>query len=232
MTPRILGALPALALLLTLAACSPDETAQAPAAAPANAPVNPAPPPAREQPEASAAPEASAEPEAASEPTAAGGERDSTARLSWSVPDAWQTAGPRPMRAATYRTLPAEGDADPGEIAVFYFGPGQGGSVDANVDRWFQQFDQVDGRPTREVAERDRTEINSIPVTLVRANGTYNAAAGPMAPRADMRPGYSLLGAIAEGPEGAVFFKFTGPEATVRQEEERFMTMLQSLQRF
>lgn len=151
------------------------------------------------------------------------------AGLSWSVPDAWVAQPQRPMRVATYQTSPADGEGDPGEVAVFYFGPDEGGTVEANVNRWFQQFDQEDGRPTSEVAERETMDVDGVRVTLVRASGTYNAAAGPMAPRADLRPGYRLIGAIAEGPEGAVFFKFTGPDATVDQEETRFMGMVESI---
>lgn len=155
--------------------------------------------------------------------------QDMVAGLSWSVPVAWVEQPQRPMRAATYHTRSAEGDADHGEVAVFYFGPGEGGTVEANVSRWFRQFDQDDGRPTSEVAERETMETDGIRVTLVRASGTYNAAAGPMAPRADLRPDYRLIGAIAEGPEGAVFFKFTGPENTVLQEEPRFISMVESI---
>ncbi len=222
MTRRTLGALLALSVSLFLAACSPDETTtQAPTGANPDMAMSPTPHPAMGQPQASARPYGTN--------GMATGDASSTAGLSWSVPEQWQIQGQRPMRAATYSTAPADGDSDRGEIAVFYFGPDQGGTVGANVDRWFQQFDQDDGRPTHEVAERERIEVNGIPVTLVRASGSYNAAAGPMAPRADVRPGYSLIGAIVEGPEGAVFFKFTGPQATVHQEEERFLTMIDSV---
>jgi hypothetical protein len=208
MTIRHTGPLLALFLTLALAGCSPEESAQAPAQPPA--------------------PAAAAQPAltTAAQPGAA-----STAGLTWDVPDSWQAQGQRPMRAATYNTPPAEGDTDPGEVAVFYFGPSEGGTVSANVDRWFNQFDQEDGRPTREVAESETIEVDSMQVTIVRASGAYNAAAGPMAPRADVRPGYALIGAIAEGPQGAVFFKFTGPEATVRAEEARFIAMVESIRR-
>lgn len=157
--------------------------------------------------------------------------RDSAAGLSWTVPSHWQTLPQRPMRVVTYHAPPAHGDSDPGEMAVFYFGPQEGGTVDANVERWFNQFDQEDGRPTREVAERERIEVDGLPVTRVRARGTYNAAAGPMAPRADIRPNYRLIGAIAEGPEGAVFFKFTGPERTVLEQSAMFDQLVGSLRR-
>jgi len=156
---------------------------------------------------------------------------NAVASLAWSVPESWQVEPERPMRVATYKTPPAEGDNDNGEVAIFYFGPGEGGSVSANIDRWYGQFDQPDGRPTRDVAIQESKEINGIPVTIVRTTGTYNAAAGPMAPREDIRPGYKLIGAIAEGPQGAVFYKFTGPEATVLQAENEFMQLIDSIRR-
>jgi hypothetical protein len=133
------------------------------------------------------------------------------------------------MRVATYSTPAKEGESESGEIAIFYFGPGEGGSVEANVQRWFGQFEQPDGRATGEVAERESLQINSIPVTIVRTSGTYTAAAGPMAPRQDIRENYKLIGAIAEGPQGAVFFKFTGSAPTVDREEEAFMQLVRSI---
>jgi len=210
MTSRLSGPLLASLLAMALVGCSPEQTPEMDAVTDPVAPTQ-QPRPAAEQ-----------VPPAAAQGAVAG--------LSWSVPEAWFAQSQRPMRVATYHTSVAEGDGDPGEIAVFYFGPGEGGTVEANVDRWFQQFDQDDGRPTSEVAERETMDVNGTRVTLVRASGTYNAAAGPMAPRADLRPGYRLMGAIAEGPEGAVFFKFTGPENTVQQEEPRFMSMVESIQ--
>src|ERR1039458_6942236 len=60
--------------------------------------------------------------------------------LPWAVPN---TRGPGPssaMRLATYFLPASAGDAERPELAVFWFGPGKGGSVDANVERWFSQF--------------------------------------------------------------------------------------------
>lgn len=153
----------------------------------------------------------------------------SIAGLTWDIPENWQVESQRPMRVATYSVPAAGGDAEMGEVAIFYFGPGEGGSIEANVERWFGQFDQPDGRPTREVAERESQQINNISVTIVRTTGTYTAAAGPMAPRQDIRPGYKLIGAIAEGPEGAVFFKCTGPVTTVQKAEPDFLQMVESI---
>ena len=44
---------------------------------------------------------------------------------------------------------------------------------------------------------------------------------------ANPKPGYRLLGAIVEGPEGAVFFKLTGPEKSVTAAEKTFRKMLE-----
>jgi len=40
------------------------------------------------------------------------------------------------MRAATYTIVPAAGDTASAECVVYFFGAGQGGSVEANLDRW------------------------------------------------------------------------------------------------
>ncbi len=43
-------------------------------------------------------------------------------------------------------------------------------------------------------------------------------------------PGYRLLGAIVEGPNGSVFLKFTGPAATVARNRMAFDKMLSSFE--
>lgn len=155
---------------------------------------------------------------------------NSVAGLTWEVPANWRAERQRPMRVATYSTPSAEGEQDMGEVAIFYFGPGEGGSVEANIERWFGQFEHPDLTP-QESAPLESMIINGIPVTIVRTSGTYTAAAGPMAPQQDVRPGYMLIGAIAEGPQGAVFFKFTGPETTVQEAESDFMRLVESIRR-
>jgi hypothetical protein len=50
-------------------------------------------------------------------------------------------------------------------------------------------------------------------------------------PGAAKKPGYRLLGAIVEAPEGPVFFKLTGPAKTVAVAKADFEKMLSSLSR-
>jgi hypothetical protein len=132
----------------------------------------------------------------------------------WKAPSRWAVGPERSMRAATYMVPAASGDPEGGECAVFFFGPGQGGSVQANIDRWIGQFEQPDGKPSAERAKQNKEVINGLPVTMVDLTGTF-AGGGPMMGTSGKKAGYRLLGAIVEGPQGVVFFKLTGPAATV-----------------
>ncbi len=151
--------------------------------------------------------------------------------LTWTAPREWEAQGAKAMRVATYRIPAAKGDAEPGELAIFYFGQGQGGGVDANVKRWVGQFQKPDGAPIAEKeAKTKKDTINGLPVTTVDVKGTY-AGGGPMMGPSTPKPGYRLLGAIVEGPEGAIFFKLTGPEKTVAAADKSFRKMLDSVKK-
>ena len=150
---------------------------------------------------------------------------ESAGGISWTAPAAWKAQPQRPMRAATYVVPRAAGDNEDGECGVFYFGSGQGGSVDANMKRWIDQFESpVSPKPTKKT-------INGLQVTMVDLSGTYLASAGPMSPVKEKKPGYRLLGAIVEAPEGNVFFKFTGPAKTVAAGQPQFESLLKSIKR-
>jgi hypothetical protein len=45
------------------------------------------------------------------------------------------------------------------------------------------------------------------------------------------KPGYRLLGAIVEAPEGLVFLKCTGPAATLSAAERDFQNLLRSMKK-
>ncbi len=149
---------------------------------------------------------------------------DSAGGLSWDAPAGWKSQT-RPMRAANYVIPPAAGDSDPGECAVFYFGAGQGGGVEANVTRWLGQFQ------TDSAAKRSSKTINGIKVTMVDVAGTYLYKPAPMSPRTVPKPGYRMLAAIAEGPDAPIFFKLTAPKKTADSVEAKFNTMLGTLKK-
>lgn len=131
------------------------------------------------------------------------------------------------MRAATYSIPLAAGDTGVAECVVNYFGPGQGGGVDANVERWRNQVLGLDGKPAP--AKVDKRTIRDVPVVMIDSTGSYTGMGGPMGPGKPVS-GYRLLGAIAQGSGGAIFFKLTGPARTVSAHETHFRRMLDSLQ--
>jgi hypothetical protein len=152
----------------------------------------------------------------------------SAAGLRWTAPAQWKAEAARPMRAATYSIVPAAGDRGVAECVVNYFGPGQGGSVEANVERWKGQMLGGDGKPaTAKVTTRT---LRGVRITIVDASGGYTGMGGPMAGGGKPVPGYRLIGAIAEGRGGNVFFKLTGPEKTIAAEHARFEQLLSSIQ--
>lgn len=153
----------------------------------------------------------------------------SVAGLEWSVPESWQAGQERPMRAATYLVAPESGDPEGAECAVFYFGADQGGDVESNIQRWISQFEQPDGSPSTKVASTGKLEVDGLAVTTVEVSGTYTASMGPMSGTQSNKENFHLQGAIVEGPQGAVFFKMTGPAKTVGAARTGFDAMIKSV---
>jgi hypothetical protein len=164
-------------------------------------------------------------------PPAEGEAATSVAGLSWSIPESWQAGAQRPMRAATYLIAAAGGDSEGAECAVFYFGTGQGGDVESNVQRWIAQFEEPLGGPSTQAARRGKLQVDGLAVTTVEVQGTYAASMGPMSGATITKENFRLLGAIVEGPEGAVFFKMTGPAQTVDGARGGFDAMLKSVRK-
>ncbi|HEV8416252.1 MAG TPA: hypothetical protein VGQ49_21850 [Bryobacteraceae bacterium] len=133
------------------------------------------------------------------------------------------------MRAATYPVAPVQGDHDAAECAVYFFGLGQGGSVQANIDRWEGQFKATGGKPAP--TKVTKTTIHGLPVTTIDVSGEYSGMAGPAATAPVRASGYRLLGAIVEGPGGNVFIKFTGPAKTVAANQPKFQRLLDSFEK-
>jgi hypothetical protein len=148
------------------------------------------------------------------------------AGIRWSVPQGWMEGPPRQMRFATYMTQPAEGDNEGGECSVSFFGTGQGGDVDQNIDRWIGQFEN----PSSPV--RSSKKVNGLTVHLVSVDGSYVGMSGPMMQQGGgKKENFALLGAIVDAPEGTVFFKLTGPKKTVANIEGSFNAMIESMQK-
>ena len=127
-----------------------------------------------------------------------------------------------PMRKAQLKVNDADKKSS-ADVVFFHFGPSNGGGVQANVDRWFGQFQE----PREKIgAKSEETKIGKHNVTFVRAEGTYLSGmpGGARTPQ----PNSALRGAIIESAEGDVFVKMTGPAALVKSAEEDFRKMIES----
>src|SRR5580698_7396647 len=141
----------------------------------------------------------------------------SAAGLKWTDPAGWPSQGSAPFRVVTY-SVPAIPGSQKAECIVFFFGPGQGGTVEANLNRWKGQFSR-NGKPAEaKVAHRT---VHSIRVTTIDLAGTYTAT--------EAMPGYRMLAAIAEGAGGNIFIRFIGPEKTVTAGLAKYEQLLASL---
>ncbi len=199
-------------LLLTFAACGGGREESAPAETTATATEAPTA-------ESPLGPISSREEAVPSAP--AGGEG---ANLDFTLPAGWQSEPPTSGMRLAQASIPDTKGL--GQLAVFYFGPGGGGGVDANIERWIGQMEPDQGtQPSRQTFETDK----GYRVTWVDVTGTLlpsTMGTGPTSAQPDSR----LLGAVVEGPGGPWFFKATGPKDALEAEREHFLEMLRSVQ--
>ena len=145
-------------------------------------------------------------------------------------PEDWSDLGATAMRKASFNFGPVEGDADPAEVTAFYFGQEQGGDIESNIARWIGQMDPPEGKEIQDVVRRSKvTTQTGLDIHFVEINGTHNRSmgGGPMTGgRTKAYPGWRMVAAIIEGPQGNIFFKLVGPETTAGQMEEGFRGML------
>ena len=135
------------------------------------------------------------------------------------------------MRIATYRIHAIAGDPEDAECAVYFFGAGQGGTVEANLDRWTHQFTAPDGQSPVPPPRWKQRVIAGLKVSTLAVSGTYLGAGAMMGQEEVKKPNFRMRGAIVEAPEGLVFFKLTGPLNTVAAAEGDFNSLLESVHR-
>jgi hypothetical protein len=150
-------------------------------------------------------------------------------RLVFTAPAEWLSRPPQSsMRVAEYQLPATQGDSEPGDLVVYYFG-GSGGSVDANIQRWLGQMKQPDGRDTAAVAKRESRTINTLTVSLLDVSGTYVAELRPGATEHHNKPSFRMRAAVIETPRGPYFVKLVGPEKTVARWGDAFAAFIESM---
>ncbi len=149
--------------------------------------------------------------------------------LTWTPPDGWIAEHPASaLRLAQYRLARADGDSEDATAAVFHF-EGAGGSVEANLNRWYDQFIQPDGRASAKAAKVKTSEHNGLKQTTVDLSGTFRQTTTPMGPESEEKPNYRMLAGVIETPSGPWFVKITGPGKTVTHWEKSFYEFMRSV---
>jgi hypothetical protein len=151
--------------------------------------------------------------------------------LRFKMPDGWVSESPSSrMRVAQYKLPKADGDAEDASLVVYYFGPSQGGSVDANIDRWISQMEQPGGGSSKEKSKTETLTVNGLKVTTVDVAGTYTAEMSPGSATHYNKPGFRLRGAVVETPKGFYFAKLVGPEKTIGHWNKAFTDYIKSFE--
>lgn len=149
--------------------------------------------------------------------------------IGFMIPEGWQPETPStPVRLAQYRLPGPGGDA---ELSVFSFGAGQGGTPQANIERWVSQFRADDATTSSQPAEVAEHEAGGLRVYLVKTWGTYTPTAMGMGGGASQPlPNYALFGLVVEGgPEGLLFVKVTGPKPTIEAQTKNLESFATSV---
>lgn len=152
--------------------------------------------------------------------------RTESAGLRFSVPSEWtRVPAASEMRQAQFRIPRAAGDSEDGELVLFHFENGQGGSVQDNLDRWLAQLKQPDGSAAKDKATTVIRPVKTLKATSLDASGDYTGMGDKTA-----KPGWRLLGAVIEGPGGPWFFKAVGPQATIEAAKSGFDALVNSVE--
>lgn len=138
------------------------------------------------------------------------------------LPAGWIARQPSSgMRLAEYVV---DGPAPNAEVVVYFFGEGQGGSPQANIERWRGQFSMPDGSRPYEKIERDAAA--AFPLSIAEWRGTYARGIGPGGTK---RPDHALVAAILETPRGTLFFQLFGPAAKVAAARPGYLKVVRAL---
>ena len=145
--------------------------------------------------------------------------------FTFTVPESWIAETPASaMRKAQYEVPNPVGPR--GVVAFFHFGAGRGGTAEANIERWYRQFQE----PRTDLdAELTRDTVGDIAVHRFRASGTFLSGM-PGGPKTPM-PDTTLRAAVFESEAGNVFVRFVAPTGLSMAHAAGFDAMVDSVTR-
>jgi hypothetical protein len=147
-------------------------------------------------------------------------ERADAPKVTFTSPARWKKVTPSPgMRLAQYQ-VPGE---EPAECVVFFFGAAQGGTLEANLERWTRQF-EADGPPQKSTEEVSPDVF----ATVLDIAGRYVAETRPGSGVKLDKPGWRMLAAVVLAPDGPLYLKLVGPRATIDPAADEFRAWVRS----
>jgi hypothetical protein len=141
------------------------------------------------------------------------------------APADWEEQNPtNKMRFKQFKLPSAKKGEEAGDLVIYFFGSGQGGSAEDNVTRWKAQFEPAGGKKIEDVAKTDTFKVSGVDVTYLDLAGTYLSKFPPFDPNAKTvrKPDYRLLGVVFESKDGPYFMKLTGPADTIEHYKKGF----------
>ncbi len=142
------------------------------------------------------------------------------------LPTGWASRAPSSsMRLAEFTTPAIAGKG--AEVIAYFFGGGQGGSVEANLARWHAQFSNPNGQPVEQ--KLLTPQPSAFKITIAEYRGMYARGIGAgSAPDAALL-NTVLIAAIVETPKGTITFQLFGPTAAVDAQRDAYINFVSAL---
>ena len=116
--------------------------------------------------------------------------------------------------------------SDNSNLSVSFL-PGNAGGLEANIERWKNQFSQDE---EFKILENTQFNYRSIPVTKIYLNGNYLESKDPFNPSAQklLRENWAAYIIVAETEPGTCFFKVLGPASELKLENKHLDDFVRS----
>lgn len=145
------------------------------------------------------------------------------------APADWKKVNPRFPQMVKYE-FNAPSDAKEGEAPVRVTVMQSGGGVQGNLERWYGQFSQADGRSSKEVAKIEEFEVDGVKVHWFKITGTYSGGMRAGGRAEPPKENYQLMSGIIDAPgSGLYFITATGPIEECEKLADGFEKMLKGL---
>jgi hypothetical protein len=147
--------------------------------------------------------------------------------LKFTIPSKWLIEPVEsPARGGQWRVPPLHSGGEGGEVVVFYFGKGIGGTAEENIEAWKRMFTAEDHPAAAEVKHH---ETGGLKISQVVIFGTYNQVVSLAGVPPETKSNYGLLGAVIENPQGTIYWRFTGPEPLITANLPLFNKVIDSV---